>query len=416
MSEIITGGYGSDGAQPSPSPTPGPSPLPPLGSAPIGLSTPELIGWFLLMFPLPWVQADVDDPPGVLTGGSATAALFTAIANTMAVPGDWALPNANPQSSYTITFVDQHGVTVSETFPTGSKLQQQLRLGSAQGNALDFALLDFFGQTLPRNPMESDAAYLARAQLSLFNTPRITEPNVRSFLTRYTGLNPHFINPNIPGDVGGYSAATGSIITVNGKSVYASLVEGPLGSNTTAPPAYYGTDTGGAPFRYANPNGNQQVVDGKLTGKLQGGINPGFGFQVFIDTTYPAGWGAQGNAAGGYMVTLPVSNPPKVNSPTIGSSGGKSVFTNVAGSTAYVSCSSISTVDGESVFTSVTGGPTVATETVIAYFFPLGLTPNGLANGRSQLLTALNKLRAASYSFWVQTLSAVALAQKEWVT
>jgi hypothetical protein len=360
------------------------------------------------MFPQSWVQQAINDPPGALTGGNATAALFTAIANCMAVPGDWALPDANPQKTYTVT---SGNPPVTQTFETGSKLQQQLRLGSAQGNALDFAALDFFGQTLPRNPGESDAAYFARIQLSLFNQLTITEPNVRAWLTKYTGINPHFINPNVPGDVGGYSGATGAVTLVHGQLVYISLVTSSQ-THKLAPPSYYGVDTGGAPFRYANANGN-----GNGTGVLHGDVNPGFGYQVFIDTTYPLGWGAQGNAAGGYATTLPIVYPPSApTAPTTEHVGSNTVFTNVAASTGYVSCSGITSMNGQSYFSTVVGGPVNATETVVAYFWPLGLTPTGLANGRSQLLTALNKLRAAGYSFWVQTLGAAALNAKGWAT
>jgi hypothetical protein len=358
----------------------------------LGLSFQQLLGWYLLMFPASWVAEAINGQTKLLTGGTATEALFTAMVNTMTVPGDWTFP----------------------TTSSVSNLQLQLRLKTMTGNALDHALVDFFGLTLPRNLGETDAAYLARAQLSLFNTPRITAPNVRAFLLAYTGQQPHFIDPYNAEDVGGWSGAIGSIITMGGKSVFASLVTSPQ-TGQTAPPCYYGTDVEGAPFRYATPNGNQALnFLRKPSGALVKGQRPGFGFQVFIDTTYPVGWGAQGNAAGGFMVTTPVSNPPAVNTPTIGVVGGHKVFTNVAGSTGYVQASSISVVNGKKVFTTVTGGPATNTETVVAYFYPLGLTPQGLVNGRNQLLTALNKLRAGGYTFWVQTVGAVAFEQKGW--
>jgi hypothetical protein len=176
---------------------------------------------------------------------------------------------------------------------------------------------------------------------------------------------------------------------VGGKSVYS------LAANM--PPAYLDTDTGGAPFRLMNPGGIK-------------GVNPGYGWQAFVDTTWPAGFGAQGNAVDGSM-TVTGSNPPDQYGGSV-TTGSPSVYTNLSGGClTSASNSAISVVDGVSVFTATTAG-----DPNFAIFNPSGLVPDDLANGQAQVLRAMDRLRAEGVTIWARCVSAAALAAQGWTS
>lgn len=341
---------------PTPSPVP-PTPVPPTASQTL------LIGQLLQLFPASWL------PPGIQQNPSTgiLAALFAVMANNLGWSGD---------------------IVISDVPGTPSTLQAELRLQTMSGDPMDIYAADFYGTGLPRYPGEADPHYMNRIQAGLF-IPRLTRPAFFSMLQQLTMVAPRLIEGFRPSDVGGLSATTGVPALVDGVMVY------DLAANM--PPSYLGTDTGGAPFRIMNPGGRY-------------GTNPGYGYQALIDTTWPAGFGAQGNAAPGLM-TVTGSVPPTEYGGVF-TPGSPSLYTNLSGAgLCKCSNSAIGTVGGFSVFTSTAAGDPTG-----AVFNPNGLMPNDLANGQTQVLRAIDRLRAEGVTIWARCVSAAALAAQEWTS
>lgn len=350
---------------PQPSPTPRTTPL----------SAKQLLTYYNALFPFRWVA----------TGQSPVySAIAYATALVLGFYGDQVLDfgvETIPTASGTLTI-------------PSSQLQTQLRLRNMGAPLLDVAIQDFFGTSLPRLANESDPSYLNRA-LSLLFQPKNTQPAIQLMLRQLTGQPAHLINPALPADVGGFSGASNPSLTpVGGVMVYRTLL---------GPPSYLGTDVGAAPLRFANPNG--RGTKGLLYGQAPTGTNFGYAWQGFIDTTWPTGFGAQGNPVNGFMTVLH-SNPPNEYGAT-GTLGAPSVYTNISAG-GFAACSAGMTVPSftgnpgqtQSVYSMVVGDPTTA------LFNSRGLMPSDLASGQATVLSAINKLRAAGTTIWARCLPA----------
>lgn len=75
------------------------------------------------------------------------------------------------------------------------------RIQTAINGALDLASLDFLGNSLPRNPGETDAAYSIRILGSLLPAGA-TRPAVTAAVQKVTGAVPRVIEPWSPADTG----------------------------------------------------------------------------------------------------------------------------------------------------------------------------------------------------------------------
>lgn len=84
----------------------------------------------------------------------------------------------------------------------------QTRLATSIGGWIDLWAADFFGGDLPRKPNESDASYIARIKVALFQQ-KATRPAMISVLTQLTGSAPIIFEPNRPLDSGCLGANTG---------------------------------------------------------------------------------------------------------------------------------------------------------------------------------------------------------------
>lgn len=84
----------------------------------------------------------------------------------------------------------------------------QTRLGTSSGGWIDLWASDFLGTTLPRKPNESDASYIQRIQIAVFQK-RATRPAMVAVLTQLTGRAPIIFEPNRPLDTGCLGANTG---------------------------------------------------------------------------------------------------------------------------------------------------------------------------------------------------------------
>ncbi|MDR6381841.1 hypothetical protein [Paraburkholderia caribensis] len=84
----------------------------------------------------------------------------------------------------------------------------QARLDTSSGGWIDLWAADFFGGNLPRKPNESDASYIARIKVALFQD-RATRPAMISVLTQLTGRAPIIFEPARPLDTGCLGANTG---------------------------------------------------------------------------------------------------------------------------------------------------------------------------------------------------------------
>jgi hypothetical protein len=83
----------------------------------------------------------------------------------------------------------------------------QTRLATMTGGWLDFAAQDFFGASLPRQPLESDAAYLARIRAALF-APSNTRPAISAAVAAIAGTAPRIIEPWQPKQTGTWDGGT----------------------------------------------------------------------------------------------------------------------------------------------------------------------------------------------------------------
>lgn len=77
----------------------------------------------------------------------------------------------------------------------------QTRLQTSSGGWVDIWASDFLGTSLPRKPGESDASYIARIQISIFQQ-RATRPAMIKVLTQLTGRAPIIFEPARPLDSG----------------------------------------------------------------------------------------------------------------------------------------------------------------------------------------------------------------------
>ena len=84
----------------------------------------------------------------------------------------------------------------------------QTRLDTSSGGWVDIWVSDFLGTTLPRKPNESDASYIARAKIAIFQA-KGTRPAMIGALTQLTGKAPVIFEPARPLDTGCMGASTG---------------------------------------------------------------------------------------------------------------------------------------------------------------------------------------------------------------
>jgi hypothetical protein len=84
----------------------------------------------------------------------------------------------------------------------------QTRLQTSSGGWVDIWASDFLGTSLPRKAGESDSAYIARIQISIFQA-RATRPAMIKVLTQLTGVAPIIFEPARPLDTGCLGANTG---------------------------------------------------------------------------------------------------------------------------------------------------------------------------------------------------------------
>lgn len=83
----------------------------------------------------------------------------------------------------------------------------QTRILTATDGWLDMIAYDFFGNNLPRKSGESDASYMARIRVNLFQE-RATRRAYISVLTTLTGYAPTIFEPANPCDTGAMGAPT----------------------------------------------------------------------------------------------------------------------------------------------------------------------------------------------------------------
>lgn len=341
-------------------PTP---PVVPPTQGPPTISQTQIFSQELQLYPRSWQPPgfQAPQPTGLL------AALFSTMANNLGFVGDMVLPQ--PPA-------------------TLSALKADLRLETMSGSTMDIYAADFYGTGLPRYQGETDAHYENRIQGGLF-IPRLTRPAFFSMLLQLTGVAPELIEGWRPSDVGGLSKTTGSPFLSGGKYLYHLA--------TNMPASYVGENTGGAPLRLMNPGGRY-------------GTNPGYAFQALIVTTWPLGFGAQGNEVVG-MLTVTGSNPPTESGGTF-TVGSPSVYTNLSGAAlCKLSNGAIAVVGGKSVFASVVSGDPRS-----AIFNPAGLTQDQLSNGQSQVLRAIDRLRAEGVTIWAKCIPAETLAAQGWTS
>jgi Na+-transporting methylmalonyl-CoA/oxaloacetate decarboxylase gamma subunit len=84
----------------------------------------------------------------------------------------------------------------------------QTRLDTSSGGWVDIWASDFLGNSLPRKSGESDASYIARIKIAIFQK-RATRPAMMSVLTQLTGNAPIIFEPARPLDSGCLGANTG---------------------------------------------------------------------------------------------------------------------------------------------------------------------------------------------------------------
>lgn len=84
----------------------------------------------------------------------------------------------------------------------------QTRILTATDGWLDLISADFFGTSLPRNPGQSDASFLARIRVNLFGL-KATRQAVANALVNLTGRTPQLFEPMRPADTGAYGLALG---------------------------------------------------------------------------------------------------------------------------------------------------------------------------------------------------------------
>ena len=96
----------------------------------------------------------------------------------------------------------------------------QTRIGTASDVFLDIISADYFGLSLPRRTLETDAAFRARIKLNLF-VPRVTRAAMIWVLTNLTGRAPTIFEPAQTGDTGGYNTGVFAYGAAGGYGSYA---------------------------------------------------------------------------------------------------------------------------------------------------------------------------------------------------
>jgi hypothetical protein len=124
----------------------------------------------------------------------------------------------------------------------------QTRIATATDGFLDLISYDFFGNTLPRKPQESDMAFLSRIRAELF-LERGTRSGLIRALQLLTGRTPKVFEPARPADTGAYNTNT------MGYGVAGAY--GSLQLNAQAFVVAYRSAGSGIPFiaGYGNPEG-----------------------------------------------------------------------------------------------------------------------------------------------------------------
>lgn len=84
----------------------------------------------------------------------------------------------------------------------------QTRLDSSSGGWVDIWASDFLGNSLPRKSGESDASYIARIKIAIFQK-RATRPAMESMLTQLTGNAPIIFEPARPLDTANFGSNSG---------------------------------------------------------------------------------------------------------------------------------------------------------------------------------------------------------------
>jgi hypothetical protein len=123
------------------------------------------------------------------------------------LPNGWfADPASPPQpASYLQALLAGFGTAWAAIYTLITCVQRLARLATVGGPFLDMASVDFFGNCLPRRPLESDTAFRQRIHQELLR-PRGTRSALRLALTELTGHAPSIFEPARPADTGGYSA------------------------------------------------------------------------------------------------------------------------------------------------------------------------------------------------------------------
>jgi hypothetical protein len=127
-------------------------------------------------------------------------------------PAGWASPEAKQEGGAVRGVMDTLGISLAfEAGALGYVFAATL-IETAQNGALDGKALDFFGSgfyALPRNPGESDAAYLVRLLAALL-PGGATRAAVSAAVQAVTGQAPRIIEPWRPSDTGVIDGAPGA--------------------------------------------------------------------------------------------------------------------------------------------------------------------------------------------------------------
>jgi hypothetical protein len=97
---------------------------------------------------------------------------------------------------------------LSHAYSLADYARRQTRIGSATDGFLDLIAFDYFGKSLLRKKLESDAAYRSRILAALFPEKGTRRGLIRT-LEVLTGRTPWVFEPARPADTGGYGIACG---------------------------------------------------------------------------------------------------------------------------------------------------------------------------------------------------------------
>jgi hypothetical protein len=96
------------------------------------------------------------------------------------------------------------GTAWSAIYTLIAEVQKLARLATVCGPFLDMASVDFFGNSLPRRPQETDTEFRLRIKQALLR-PRGTRSALILTLTELTGNSPTIFEPARPADTGSYN-------------------------------------------------------------------------------------------------------------------------------------------------------------------------------------------------------------------